>query len=217
MLSTFDEEELQSANEELTTVNEQSLLRNHALNALTDELSNFISSADLPMVTVGRDLRIRRLTPAAQKIFNLLPTDAGRSLEHIKFSLIVDSLTTVIEQVISSVQPWARDVRDGDGRWWLLRVLPFHTGDNRIDGATLVAVDIDLVRQSHELKEARDAALAIVQAVRELLVILDTECRVGLANDAFDALLGEDLSRSKASTFGTPVTASGGALTYVDC
>ena len=115
------------------------------------------------------------------------------------------------------MQPWARDVRDGDGRWWLLRVLPFRTGDNRIDGATLVAVDIDLVRQSHELKEARDAALAIVQAVRELLVILDTECRVGLANDAFDALLGEDLSRSKASTFGTPVTASGGALTYVDC
>ena len=88
LLSTFDEEELQSANDELTTVNEQSLLRNHALNELTDELSNFISSADLPMVTVGRDLRIRRLTPAAQKIFNLLPTDAGRSLEHIKFSLM---------------------------------------------------------------------------------------------------------------------------------
>ena len=80
-------EELQSANEELTTVNEQSLLRNQALDALTDELSNFISSADLPMVTVARDLRIRRLTPAAQKAFNLLPTDVGRSLEHIKFSL----------------------------------------------------------------------------------------------------------------------------------
>jgi two-component system CheB/CheR fusion protein len=185
-------EELQSANEELTTVNEQSLLRNQALDVLTDELSNFISSADLPMVTVGRDLRIRRLTPAAQKVFNLLPTDVGRSLEHIKFSLIVDSLATIIEQVINSVQPWARDVRDRDGRWWLLRVLPFRTGDDRIDGATLVAVDIDLVRQSHELKEARDAALAIVQAVREPLVILDTECRVGLANDAFYALLGDD-------------------------
>ena len=90
------------------------------------------------------------------------------------------------------MQPWERDVRDRDGRWWLLRVLPFRTGDDRIDGATLVAVDIDLVRQSHELKEARDAALAIVQAVREPLVILDTECRVGLANDAFYALLGDD-------------------------
>ena len=144
-------EELQSANEELTTVNEQFLSRNRELDALTDDLSNFISSADLPMVTVGRDLRVRRLTPAAQKAFNLLPTDVGRSLEHIKFSLAVDGIGAIIDQVIASVQPWEREVRDRDGRWWLLRVLPFRTGDNRIDGATIVAVDIDLVRQSHEL------------------------------------------------------------------
>ena len=90
------------------------------------------------------------------------------------------------------MQPWEREVRDRDGRWWVLRVLPFRTGDNRIDGATIVAVDIDLVRQSHELREARDAALAIVQAVREPLVVLDAECRIGLANDAFYALLGDD-------------------------
>ncbi len=162
-------EELQSANEELTTVNEQFMSRNRELDALTDDLSNFISSADLPMVTVGRDLRIRRLTPAAQKAFNLLPTDVGRSIEHIKFSLAVDGIGAIIDNVIASVQPWEREVRDRDGRWWVLRVLPFRTGDNRIDGATIVAVDIDLVRQSHELREGRDAALAIVQAVREPL------------------------------------------------
>ena len=184
-------EELQSANEELTTVNEQFLSRNRELDALTDDLSNFISSADLPMVTVGRDLRVRRLTPAAQKAFNLLPTDVGRSIEHIKFSLAVDGIGAIIDKVIASVQPWEREVRDRDGRWWVLRVLPFRTGDNRIDGATIVAVDIDLIRQSHELREARDAALAIVQAVREPLVVLDADCRVGLANDAFYALLGE--------------------------
>ena len=131
------------------------------------------------------------MTPAAQKAFNLLPTDVGRSIEHIKFSLAVDGIGAIIDTVIASVQPWERDVRDRDGRWWLLRVLPFRTGDNRIDGATIVAVDIDLIRQSHELREGRDAALAIVQAVREPLVVLDADCRVGLANDAFYALLGE--------------------------
>ena len=72
-----------------------------------------------------------------------------------------------------------------------MRVLPFRTSDNRIDGATLVAVDIDLLRQSHEFMEARDAALAIVQAVREPLVVLDADCRVRLANDAFYELLEE--------------------------
>jgi two-component system CheB/CheR fusion protein len=183
-------EELQSANEELTTVNEQFMSRNRELDALTDDLSNFISSAALPVVTVGRDLRVRRLTPAAQTAFNLLPTDIGRSIEHIKFSLAVDGIGAIIDHVIASRQPWEREIRDHDDRWWLLRVLPFRTGDGRIDGATIVAVDIDLIRQSHELREGRDAALALVQAVREPLVVLDTDGRVGLANDAFYALLG---------------------------
>jgi two-component system CheB/CheR fusion protein len=71
-------EELQSANEELTTVNEQYRIRNSDLNALADDLSNFISSADLPMVTVGPDLCVRRLTPAATRAFNLVPSDVGR-------------------------------------------------------------------------------------------------------------------------------------------
>jgi two-component system CheB/CheR fusion protein len=154
-------EELQSANEELTTVNEQFMSRNRQLDALTDDLSNFISSADLSLVTVGRDLCIRRLTPAAQKAFNLLPTDVGRSIEHIKFSLAVDGIGAIIEKVIASSEPWSREVLDRDNRWWLLRVLPFRTADHRIDGAMIVAVDVDLVRQSQELREGRDAALAI--------------------------------------------------------
>jgi two-component system CheB/CheR fusion protein len=73
----------------------------------------------------------------------------------------------------------------------VLRVLPFRTGDNRIDGATMVAVDIDLVRRSHELIEARDNAGAILQAVREPLVVLNPQCRVEMANDAFYAPFGE--------------------------
>ena len=183
-------EELQSANEELTTVNEQFQARNRELDALTDDLSNFITSADLPMVTVGRDLCIRRLTPAAQTAFNLLPADVGRSIEHIKSSLVVDGIGTVIEAVIATVQPWQREVRDHEGSWWVLRVQPYRTADHRIDGATIVAVDIDLVKRSHELVEARDYALAVVQTVREPLVVLDESCRVGLANEAFYALFG---------------------------
>jgi two-component system CheB/CheR fusion protein len=184
-------EELQSANEELTTVNEQFMSRNRELDALTDDLSNFITSAALPVVTVGRDLRVRRLTPAAQETFNLLPTDIGRSIEHIKFSLAVNGIAAIIDSVIASVQPWEREACNHDGRWWLLRVLPFRTGDGRIDGATIVAVDIDLIRQSHELREGRDAALAIVPAVLEPLVVLTADCRIRLANDVFYALLGD--------------------------
>jgi two-component system, chemotaxis family, CheB/CheR fusion protein len=141
-------------------------------------------------VTVGRDLSIRRLTPAAQRAFNLLPSDVGRSIEHIKFSLTVDRIGDAIETVIATVQPWEREVTDRDGRWWVLRLQPYRTADNRIDGATLVAIDIDLIKRSRELLEARDYALAIVQTVREPLVVLDSNCLVGLANEAFYRLLG---------------------------
>ncbi len=88
------------------------------------------------------------------------------------------------------MQPWQTDTLDRDGRWWLLRVRPFVTSEQRIDGATLIAVDIDSVRRHRELVEARDYAMAVVQAVREPLVVLDGDCRVGLANDAFYRLFG---------------------------
>ena len=181
-------EELQSANEELTTVNEQYQNRNQELTAATDDLTNFISSADLPMVTVGRDLCVRRLTPAATRAFNLLPSDVGRSIDHIKFAVAVDDMGAAVDKVMTTLQPWQQEARDRDGRWWLLRVQPYRTADNHIDGATIVAVDIDLIKRNEDLTEERDYARAILQAVREPLAVLDAECRVSVANEAFYTL-----------------------------
>jgi two-component system CheB/CheR fusion protein len=187
-------EELQSANEELTTVNEQFQTRNRELDVLTDDLSNFIASADVPMVTVDHNGVIRRLTPAAHRVFNLLATDIGRSIGHIRFFLVVDDIGALIEVVINTGQSIEREVQDREGRWWLLRVRPYLTADTRVDGATLVAMDVDFIKRQHDLMEARDYALSIVRTVREALVVLDPDCRVGLANEAFHALFGESLA-----------------------
>ena len=184
-------EELQSANEELSTVNEQLQNRNRELDVLADELSNFISSADVPMVTVGRDLVIHRLTPAAHRAFNVVASDIGRSIAHIKFVLDVDDIGRIVASVIASMQPRDSEHQDRDGRWWMLRVRPYLTSDQRIDGATLVAVDIDAIKRHHDIVAARDYALAVVQTVREPLVVLGSDCRVGLANQAFYDLVGE--------------------------
>ena len=108
--------------------------------------------------------------------------------------LDVDGIEKILEGVISSMQPWDQEVRDRSGQWWLLRARPFVTADNRIDGATLVAVDIDLARRSREFQEARDFALAVVRTVREPLVVLDRDGRVGLANEAYYRLFGESPS-----------------------
>ena len=183
-------EELQSANEELVTVNEQLQSRNRELDSRTEALSNFISSADIAMVTVGRDLTIRHLTPAATRPFNLVASDLGRSLEHIKFDLKIDSLSDAIRQVVATAAPWDSEVLDSRGHWWLVRVKPYLTNDGRIDGAIIVAVEIDLIKQTQALLEARDYALAVLATVREPLVVLDGQLRVGLANEAYYRLFG---------------------------
>ena len=89
-------EELQSANEELTTVNEQLQHRNMELNLLSNDLSNLLSSTTIPVVMVGADLRIRRLTPSAKKVMQILPTDVGRPISDIKMNIGVNNIEELL-------------------------------------------------------------------------------------------------------------------------
>ncbi|MGH8489735.1 MAG: chemotaxis protein CheB, partial [Gammaproteobacteria bacterium] len=179
-------EELQSTNEELTTVNEQLQHRNLEINQTTNDLQNLLASTAIPVVMVGPDLRIRRMTPPARKILNLLPGDIGRPIGDLKANVDVPDLEALIAEVIEKVQPLEREVRDRESRRYALRVHPYRTLDNKIDGAVLVLLDIeDLKRSQEEVSEARDYAQAIVATVREPLIILDRELRVVTANAAF--------------------------------
>ena len=141
-------EELQSANEELTTVNEQLQSRNAELAQATNDLTNLLTSTDIPMVMVGADLRVRRLTPAAQKVLNLLPTDVGRPIAHIRPAVEIPALEGLIASVIERVQVWRTEVQDRDGRAWQLRIHPYRTSNHRVDGAVIILVDIDDIRRS---------------------------------------------------------------------
>jgi len=179
-------EELQSVNEELTTVNEQLQYRNGELTRLNDDFTNLLDSANLPMVVLGVDLRIRRYTPAAVKLLNLLPVDVGRPIGDLNPNVEMPDLEALIVEVIDTVQVAEREVRDRNGCWHALRIHPYRTADNRIDGAVLVLVDIEVAKSAQErLQEARDYARAIVETVREPLLVLDAELRVQSANGAF--------------------------------
>jgi PAS domain S-box-containing protein len=179
-------EELQSINEELTTVNEQLQNRNVELNRLNDDLVNFLGSGNVPMVALGIDLRIRRFTPAAGKVLNLLPTDVGRSIGDIKPPVEAPDLEALLGKVIETVRVTEREVRDRDGRWYQLRLHPYRTADHKIDGAVMVLFDIDEAKSAQmRLEESADYARAIVQTVREPLLILDGDLRVKSANQSF--------------------------------
>lgn len=140
-------EEAQSANEELATVNEELRHRNAELARLNNDLVNLLSGVNIPIVMVGRDLRIRRFTPLAEKVFNLIPTDMGRPISDIKSNLRVADLVALIVAVIDTLTPHEAEVQDQAGHWFLLRIRPYITLDNKIDGASVVLLDIDSIKR----------------------------------------------------------------------
>jgi two-component system, chemotaxis family, CheB/CheR fusion protein len=179
-------EELESSNEELTTLNEELNNRNTELGRLNSDLANLLGSVQIPILMLDGQLRIRRFTPAAEKLLNLIQTDVGRPISDIKFNLDYPDLERLITEVIDTVSVKEVETRDGAGRWYSLRVRPYRTIDNKIDGAVVALLDIDALKQTErEIKAARDYAEAILRTARGPLVVLGADLRVHMANDAF--------------------------------
>ena len=179
-------EELQSANEELTTLNVELRDRNADLRALNDDLVNLLASVQVPVIIVGRDLRIRRYTAGTERLVNVIPTDIGRPLGDITPNIDVPDLVAMVQGVMETLDAAEREVRDDLGHWYALRIRPYKTATQQIDGAVLVFQDIDeRKRHALALDEARRYAEAIVDTAREPLVVLNGELRVERANRAF--------------------------------
>jgi two-component system, chemotaxis family, CheB/CheR fusion protein len=136
-------EELQSANEELTTVNDELRNRNLEVSLVNNDLTNLLSSIDIAVVMVGSDLTIRRFTPEAQKYLGLIPTDVGRPLLNINPSIEIPDFQGLVLQVMASLRPVEKELRDRKGARLLMRILPYRTTENKIDGAVLTIIGIN--------------------------------------------------------------------------
>jgi two-component system CheB/CheR fusion protein len=176
-------EELQSTNEELTTLNEEMQNRNAELGSANNDLLNLLGHVDIPVVMVSNDLRIRRFTPPAQKLLNLLPGDIGRRLGEIRPNLDVEDLETLAHEAIRRVAPQERQVRTKQGGWQMLHVRPYKTWDNRIEGAVISLQDVDNLKRS--LDQTREYADTIVETAREPILVLNAGLQVTAANPAF--------------------------------
>ena len=172
-------EEIQSTNEELATVNDESQTRNLELGRINNDLVNLLSSVQTTIVMLGHDLRIRRFTPMAEKMLNLIPTDVGRPISDIKLNLAIPDLEALLVEAIDTVNIKEREVQDRKGRWYSLRIRPYKTLENKIDGAVMMFIDVDTLRRAQEFAEN------IVETVREPLLVLDADLRVWRANRSF--------------------------------
>ncbi len=173
------QEELESANEELNTLNEELKISNLEYSKVNRDLSNLLESISIPLVMVGRDLRIRRFTRAMEPMLNLIASDVGRSITDLQPQVELPDLRRLLLNAMEGGNRQPRDIRDSHGRWYSLRVLPSVGPDGKTDGAVLMLIDIDAA------KRGQDFAEAIVQTVREPLVILNQNLEVLKANRTF--------------------------------
>ncbi len=136
-------EELQSTNEELNTVNEEMTRRNKDLGRAHDDLSNLFKNIDMIVIVLDPSLRIRLYTPAAEKIFNLIPADVGRPINNISLGINVQDLDAMLREVMDRLTFKEMQVQDKSGWWYEMRVRPYLTGEKKIDGIVLSFVDIN--------------------------------------------------------------------------
>ena len=188
------QEELQSSNEELVTINEQLQNRNQELSQLGDDWTNLLSGLNIPVVMLGKDRRIRRFTAPAEKLLNLLPTDIGRLIHHIRPNVKIPNADALIAEVMEKVSPKELEIQDREGRWYSLRLRPYRTADNRIDGVLMIFVDIhDLKTTQEALREQNSFSEAVMESSGALVLVTDAHGRVVAFNRACQLVSGYKL------------------------
>jgi two-component system CheB/CheR fusion protein len=184
-------EEIQSSSEELATVNDELQTRNQQLLQSHNDLRNLIDSVQIPIVMLGPDFRIRRFTPSAERLLNLIGTDAGRPITDLRSNIEIPDLEERLRQVIETMSAQEITLQDRDGRWNLLRLRPYRTVDQKSDGVVMSFVDIDSLKQAESSARTSRDRLAIVQddaplGIRET----DASGRLTRANDAYCRIVG---------------------------
>ncbi|MEO5821725.1 MAG: chemotaxis protein CheB [Vicinamibacteraceae bacterium] len=182
-------EELQSTNEELNTVNEEMHGTNDELCLVNSDLINLLASVQIAIVIVSADLRIRRFTPMAEKVLNLIPADLDRAIGHINPNIDCPNLDQLIAECIDNVSVLEREVRDRQGRYYTLRIRPYKDIDNRIDGAVLALFDTDGPKRTEErARAATELSRNIIDASGQPVALVDVDLRLHHANAAFAGL-----------------------------
>ncbi|MFA6110798.1 MAG: CheR family methyltransferase [Candidatus Latescibacterota bacterium] len=184
-------EELQSVNEELATVNGELQTRVSDLSHANDDMSNLLAGTGVATLFLDLQMNIRRFTPAVTQVINLIASDIGRPLAHVVSNLAnYDRLVADVTAVLDTLTPAEIEVQTVAGTTFLMRIRPYRTLDNAIEGAVVIFIEItERKRLEASLRQDRATLCeSIVAAAREPMVVLDRYLRVTFASRAFCAL-----------------------------
>ncbi len=190
-------EELQSLNEELQTLNAELQSKLEELSAAHDDMNNLLNSTEIATIFVDNDMRLRRFTPQATTIVNLIQTDIGRPLKHVMSNLSYAEMIPDLTEVLKKLSPKETEVQTDKGEWFNMRIMPYRTTDNRIDGAVLTFAAIDdqkstqaqLQASMREMQESKEMVRTIFDMYTDPMAVLNKEGKVVIANTGFSELM----------------------------
>ncbi|MDO8473342.1 MAG: CheR family methyltransferase [Dehalococcoidia bacterium] len=175
-------EELQSINEELSTVNAELHTKVTDLSRANNDMNNLLSGTDVGTIFVDHQMRILRFTPAVTQVVNLIKTDVGRPVGHILSNLAgYDHLVADVKEVLDDLAPKEVEVQTREGAWYLLRIRPYRTQDNVIEGAVITFTDItDLRKAQAALRETEGLIrlAVVVRDARDAITVQDLKGRI---------------------------------------
>jgi two-component system CheB/CheR fusion protein len=210
-------EELQSLNEELNTVNAQLQSKNEELADLYSSITEVLNSTRIAILFLNSDLTVKRFTPEAANLLNLVEYDAGRPIGHISHNLKIGDLSKTAKRVLDTLTPFESDVQTVDGHWYRMCLLVYRSKTNVIEGVVATFINIDSQKKAQweverlkeeEIKAAKKFSESIVDGVREALLVLDENFRILRANRSYYKIFRTD----EISTLGENLFALGNGL-----
>ena len=197
-------EELQSLNEELTALNSQLHETVQRLRGTSNDLQNILNSSDMATLFLDGNLNIRFFTPLAKSFFSIIESDIGRPLADLARLTDDADLLADARAVLGGSVPLSREIESGKRAWYMRRILPYRTQDNRVEGVVITFSDISETKAAESaIEAARAYSAGIVDTVRQPLVVLDAELRVISASRSFY----RDFSVSPGETVGRQLEA----------
>ena len=199
-------EELQSLNEELNTINARLNEKLDELENTNNDVVNLLSSTAIATLFLDKKLRINRFTPAVTSLFSLIPSDTGRSIADVLRRFTDEELLTDAHRVLTDLTPAAREVLADDGRWYMRRITPYRTQDDRIEGVVITFVDFtERKRAEDALDDARRRQQIILDSIADGFFAIDRQWRFTHMNDAalqhFHKKLEEVIGRNLFDVF----------------
>jgi len=179
-------EELQSLNEEVTTVNAQLNEKVNELAEANNDLGNLLVATEIATIFLDTRLRIRRFTPRATALLNVIDSDVGRPIGHINDNFTGLDLAAEADSVLKSLSSADKELQARDGQWFTVRIMPYRTLDNVIAGIVITFSDVTRLKDSEtRFRYEKTYAEQVIATVRHPLLVLDGQLRVLSANNAF--------------------------------